>query len=104
MPLAHEQASRLVQLFAPSFDACQEQPTSGTGQMYIWQPVLTDIHQQVVHALGPVLVESHLKPGDPSPTLSLSLLAPPVSPLQPQVSRAQQSLADDFMPVAKPTL
>lgn len=103
--LPHGQASRLVQLFAPSFDACMEKSGEGNvGQSFIWNPVLTDIHQQVVHAISPVLVEQHQHLGDPSPTLSLSLLALPTSSVQQQSARSQQPSPEETTPVVKSTL
>lgn len=102
--LAHEQASRLVHLFAPSFDARLEQTAAEPGKPVLWHPVLTDIHQQVVHALSPVLIESRQQPGEAAPTLSLSLLPPSTATARLQAVPQQPLLPDTQTPTVKTTL
>ncbi|GAB3562601.1 hypothetical protein GCM10027578_05040 [Spirosoma luteolum] len=102
--LAHEQASRLVHLFAPSFDAHLEQTAVEPGKPVLWHPVLTDIHQQVVHALSPVLIKSRQQPGATTPTLSLSLLPPPTAAARLQVVPQQPLAPETQTPTVKTTL
>lgn len=102
LALTHQQASRLVQLFAPSFDACLEQAgTDLLNQPVYWQPALTDIHRQVVHTLTPVRVQ-HV-PGHSSPTLQLTLLGVSSQPQQ-LITGQRQTAAEVISPVNKPTL
>ncbi|KAB7726441.1 hypothetical protein F5984_24275 [Rudanella paleaurantiibacter] len=103
-PLSHEQASRLVQLFAPSFDACLAQAADKAGRPVVWQPVLTDIHEQVVHALSPVLIENRQQPGEVSPTLSLTLLPPPTRDTRLQPVPGQPLAPDSLTPTVKTSL
>lgn len=95
----HQQACRLVNLFATSFDAClDEAGNNSLGQPVCWQPTLTDIHQQVVHALTPVQVQQ--VPGHSSPTLRLTLLGVPEQ-LQQLVTGQVQTPAEAVLPVNK---
>jgi len=104
MPLTHEHASRLVQLFAPSFDDCLTNYTEKSAKPIVWHPVLKDIHEQVVHALSPVLIESRQHLGDSSPTLSLSLLAPPVTATRLQAIPRPHVIPDELIPAVKTSL
>jgi hypothetical protein len=98
----HQQASRLVNLFATSFDTClDEAGNNSPGEPVCWQPTLTDIHQQVVHALTPVRVQQ--VPGHSSPTLQLTLLGVPEQPQQLATGQWQKP-AEAVWPVNKHAL
>jgi hypothetical protein len=102
--LPHEQASRLVQLFAPSFDTCLMQSADNGGKPIVWHPVLRDIHEQVVHAVSPVLIESRQQPGEVSPNLSLSLLPAPSGATRLQSAQEQSVVPDELTPTVKTSL
>jgi hypothetical protein len=104
--LTHQQASRLVNLFATSFDACLDTGHSREfSQPVHWHPTLTDIHQQVVHQITPVLIQAEHVPGDSSPTLTLSLLGiPSHTQLQQYVPVERHLPSTDVMPTVKPAV
>ncbi len=104
MTLDEGQADLLIQLFRPSFDVCLQQASSNSlVTSFIWTPVLTDIHQQVVHTLGPVLVHRHESVVSLSPTLSL-LALPVGQPASIMGTLHQAGLAAELLPITKPTL
>lgn len=104
LPLDERQADRLIQFFKPSFDECLSQANSSSpNPAVIWMPVLTDIHQQVVHTLGPVLVHRHESVEALSPTLSL-LAFPVGQPASIMGTLRQAELAAELLPTTKPTL
>lgn len=104
--LNEQQATRLIHLFQPSFNASLSQASTKTGQeAIVWQPVLTDWHEQVVHRLNPVLVENLHRAGDISPTPSLTLLGvPAMSTSQQTGSILKPALPDEPAITPKPTL
>jgi hypothetical protein len=104
--LTHQQASRLVNLFATSFDACLDNGHFREfSQPVHWHPTLTDIHQQVVHQITPVLIQAEHVHGDSSPTLTLCLVGIP-SRSQPHqyVPGERHSPTTDMIPTVKPTV
>lgn len=106
--LNEQQANRLIQIFHPSFNASLSQAsTKSSEEAIVWQPVLLDWHEQIVHKLNPVLVENLHHAGDISPTPSLTLMGIPV----PATSASQQTgsvltpaLTDELTVTPKPTL
>lgn len=103
--LPDDQARWLVQLFAPSFDACLDEAMANTEERpFLWHPVLTDIHQQLVHALPPVWVAFHQRPGETSPTLSLRVLPAFNGAVQSQANQDLWNDPDSLTPSVKPTL
>ncbi|MBO0931896.1 hypothetical protein [Fibrella aquatilis] len=106
MPLNAEQSARLMQLFRfsptisslPTAQVMASEPT-------IWHPVLTDIHDQVVHTISPVLVRQQVALAGLPPTLSLILLAPPTAQSTPQIGAVNsQGVTDQLVPIPKQTL
>ena len=106
LALSEQQSSRLMQLFQSSFAASLALASSTVGNTpLIWYPALTDIHEQVVHSLSPVLVEH--RPGFEglSPTLSLTLLAPLKGQPTHRIGAAHSpEVTDAFTLPLKPTL
>lgn len=109
--LNENQANRLIRLFGHPLDQDAqgfEEPVmneSRRGTAIIWHPTLTDLHEQVVHRLNPVLVDTRVLPGDPSPTLSLTLLGLPSPTVANRVDgRPLISTQIEQLPTTKPTL
>ena len=101
-----EQSKRLIQLFEPSFDQClQEAAIALPGKPLVWQPILTDVHDQVVHRINPVLVQAKPVTADSPPTLFLTLLSPPAESPTNQVAPGEvHPTTNELIPVPKPSL
>lgn len=111
LTLNENQANRLMRLFGHPYDrgvqgfaeSVMEKARPGTA--VIWHPTLTDLHEQVVHQLNPVLVDTRHLPGDPSPTLSLTLLDLPASMVANRVDgKPMIATQIEQVPNPKPTL
>lgn len=109
--LNENQANRLIRLFGHPLDQSaqavakpvMDEPRRGAA--IIWHPTLTDLHEQVVHRLNPVLVDNRVLPGDYSPTLSLTLLGLPAPPVANRVDgRPLIPTQVEQLPTTKPTL
>ena len=109
--LNENQANRLIRLFGHPLDQSvqavakpvMDEPRRGAA--IIWHPTLTDLHEQVVHRLNPVLVDTRVLPGDYSPTLSLTLLGLPSPPVANRVDgRPLMPTQVEQLPTTKPTL
>lgn len=81
--LNENQANRLIRLFGHPLDHSVQAVAKPVldepwrEAAIVWHPTLTDLHEQVVHRLNPVLIHTRVLPGDSSPTLSLTLLELP---------------------------
>lgn len=104
--LSDAQANRLIHLFRPSFESPVNQ-TTGVVQAsaMIWHPMLTDIHQQIVHSISPVLIQQTVSAETHSPTLSLTLLPAPADHSARGIDPVQHNRpVDELAVVPKPTL
>ena len=101
-----DQSTRLLQLFQfTSLSSLLPVPQATASEPIIWHPVLTDIHDQVVHAISPVLVRQQRASEGLPPTLSLLLLAPPAAQPTPRVDTVNsQNTTDQPLLTPKQTL
>jgi hypothetical protein len=101
-----DQSARLMRLFQfPPPSSLPSAWQTVASEPVIWHPVLTDIHDQVVHTISPVLVRQQAVSEGLPPTLSLILLAPPAGQSTPRMGAVnQQEVVDQSLHTPKQTL